>query len=130
MSLFIMSKYEIFGQESAQADDPKFEFSVECQSYDGNLIYIKSQDYLRIILSDAAQEAYMSKYSASRLKRVEERIKEVSQTLQFQNDSKPIVVETLVPQINLLSKSPNNANINNSFNYRGDNDKNEESSVS
>lgn len=47
-----MSRYEIFGQENAEEEDPRFYYGVECHSFEGNLIYIKFQDYMKIIMKD------------------------------------------------------------------------------
>ncbi|KAL4438849.1 hypothetical protein ABPG74_016569 [Tetrahymena malaccensis] len=89
--LFIMSKYEIFGQENAEDEDPKFFYTVECHSFEGNLIYIKSQDYMKIIMKDESQKEYMQSYSQRRIQRVQNRMHEISQALNLQQSDEVTV---------------------------------------
>ncbi|EAS00948.1 cyclic nucleotide-binding domain protein (macronuclear) [Tetrahymena thermophila SB210] len=89
--LFIMSKYEIFGQENAEDEEPKFYYTVECHSFEGNLIYIKSQDYMKIIMKDESQKEYMQSYSQRRIQRVQNRMKEISQALNLQQSDEATV---------------------------------------
>ncbi|KAL4488413.1 hypothetical protein ABPG72_019263 [Tetrahymena utriculariae] len=105
--LFIMSKYEIFGQENAEDEDPRFYYTVECHSFEGNLIYIKNQDYMKIIMKDELQKEYMQRYSQRRVQRVQNRMKEITQALNLQqSDESTIPIQRNKSQQRTLAVIP------------------------